>query len=127
MKKVKKTDGPRKVYEDQNHSKAIATGFHGDSSEQEVEQLLKETITGIGVSTESALAKLITQDFTYVKDNDGRNKCVRSANMLRKEKRGRKVKISRSMDAGERFHHKRLGTSNVAFTRDVAFLSTRFH
>ena len=36
-----KIDGPSKVYEDQNHGKAVATGFHRDSSEQEIEQLLK--------------------------------------------------------------------------------------
>ena len=36
-----------------------------------------------------------------------RNKFVRSANMLRKELRGRKLKLSRSMDADERFHQKR--------------------
>ena len=33
-----------KVPEDQNHGKAVTTGFHGDSTEQEVEQLLRETI-----------------------------------------------------------------------------------
>ena len=42
--------------------------------------------------------------------NDGdRNKFIRSANMLKKELRGRKVKITRSMDAEERFHNKRMG------------------
>ena len=31
-----KADESSKVHEDQNHGKAVATGFHGDSSEQEV-------------------------------------------------------------------------------------------
>ena len=43
-------------------------------------------------------AKPITCAFIYCKDNDERNKYVRSANMLRKELRGRKI-----------FHQKRLG------------------
>ena len=34
-----KADGLSKVHEDQNHGKAVATGFHGDTSEQEIEQL----------------------------------------------------------------------------------------
>ena len=37
-----------------------------------------------------------------------RNQYVRSANMLRKELRGRKIKISPSMDAEETFHQKRM-------------------
>ena len=107
-----KADESSKVHEDQNHGKAVATGFHGDSSEQEVEQLLRETITEIGMSTGNAKierpAKPITHAFIYLSDNSERNKYVRSANKLRKELRGRKIKISRSMDAEERFHHKRL-------------------
>ena len=47
-------DGPSKVHEDQNHGKAAATGFHGDTCEQEVEQLLRETMIEIGMSTENA-------------------------------------------------------------------------
>ena len=56
---------------------AVATGFHGDSSEHEVEQLLKETITEIGMSTQNpkieCLAKRITHAFICVKDTDERN------------------------------------------------------
>ena len=40
-------------------------------------------------------------------NDDERNKYIRSANMLKKELRGRKLKITRSMDAEERFHQKR--------------------
>ena len=108
-----KADESNKIHEDENHGKAVATRFHGDSSEQEVEQFLGETIIEIGMSTESvkikSLAKPITYAFIYFNDNDERNKCVRTANMLRKELRGTNIKISHSMDAEERSHQKRLG------------------
>ena len=54
-------------------------------------------------------AKPITHAFIHFKNDEERNKFVRSANMLKKELRGRKLKISRSMDADERFHKKRMG------------------
>ena len=60
-----------KVQKDQNHGKAEATGFHGDSIEQEVEQLLRETVAEIGMSTENVkikcLAKPIAYAFIYFK------------------------------------------------------------
>ena len=37
-----KTGKYNNVQENQNHGKAAATGFHGDSTEKEVEQLLRE-------------------------------------------------------------------------------------
>ena len=43
-----------------------------------------------------------------IKNDDERNKYIRSANMLKKELRGRKLNITRSMDAEERFHQKRM-------------------
>ena len=74
---------------------------------------LRETITDIGMSNKNAkiecLAKPITHAFIQFKDNDERNKYVRSAHMLRKELSGRKIKITRSMRKKERFHHKGLG------------------
>ena len=54
-------------------------------------------------------AKPITHAFLQFKDNDERDKFVRSANILKKELRGRKMKISPAMDAEERFHQTRLG------------------
>ena len=86
----KKTDESSKVHD-------------GDSFEQEVEQLLRETKTEIGMSTENAKiecpTKPITHAFIYFNDNNERNKYVGSAKKVRKELRGRKIKISRSMDA----------------------------
>ena len=68
-----RADESSKVHEDQNPGKAVATRFHSDSSDQEVEQLLRETITEIGMSTENAkiecLAKPITHAFIYFNDN----------------------------------------------------------
>ena len=54
-------------------------------------------------------AKPITHAFIHFKNDDERNKYIRSANMLRKEPRGRKLKVTRLMDAEERFHQKRMG------------------
>ena len=104
----------------QNQGKAIITGFHNETSESEVVQLLKEMITEIGMLIENAriecFAKPITHAFIHFKNDDERNKYVRTANMLRKELRGRKLKIIRLMDAAERFIRKEWDMSNTAFT-----------
>ena len=72
----------------------------------------KETITEIGMSIENAEidcpAKPITHALIYFRSDDERNRYIRSANMLRKDLRGRKLKINRSMDAEQRFHQKRM-------------------
>ena len=98
-------------------------------TEEQVERL-RETITEIAISTENVKikcpAKLITYAFIDFNDNDERNKYVRSANMLRKVLRGRKIKISpQSMDAEERFHQRRLGYIKCCIhTRhDISFAS----
>ena len=108
-----RSEEPARSREDQNQGKAVATGFHSETSEAEVEQLLKETITEIGMSTENVRiecpAKPITHAFIHFKNDDEMNKFVRSSNMLRKELKGRKIKMTRSMDAEERFHQKRMG------------------
>ena len=91
-------DELNRSHEDQNQGKAVVTGFHSETSESEVEQLLKETIIEIGMSIQNAriecLAQPIKRTFIYFKSDDGRNKYVRSANMLRKEMRGRKIKMT---------------------------------
>ena len=73
-------------------------------------RLQKESFKEIGMTMENARnecpAKPITHAFIHLKNDEERNKFVRSANMLKKELRGRKLKVSRSMDADERFHHK---------------------
>ena len=93
-------------------------------------QLLRETITVIGMSTENAKiecpAKRITHAFIYFNDNNERNKYVRSANMLRKELRGRYRYHDQRMQKKE-FITRDWGISNVAFARDAAHLLNRFH
>ena len=89
---------PRGAHVDQNQGKAVITGFHSETSEPEVTQLLKESITEIGMTIENARiecpAKPITHAFIHFKNDEERNKYVRSANILRKELRGRKLKIT---------------------------------
>ena len=91
----------------------MITGFHNETTESEVTQLLREMINEIGMDFGSARiecpAKPITHAFIHFMNDGYRNKFIRSANMLKKELRGRKVKITRSMDAEERFHNKRMG------------------
>ena len=84
-------DELNRSHDDQSQGKAVVTGFHSETSESEAEQLLKETIIEIGMSIVNA-----------------RIECS-AANMLRKELRGRKLKITPSMDAEERFRQKRMG------------------
>ena len=107
-----RSDEPRRAHGDQNQGKAVTIGFHNETSESEVVQLLKESITEIGMTIENAKnecsAKPITHAFIHFKNDDERNKYIRSAKMLKKELRGRKLKITRSMDAEERFHQKRM-------------------
>ena len=97
---------------DQNQRKAVVAGFHDDTTAQEVQDTLKEIITTIGMSTDQIQikcpAKPIKHAFLQFTDNDERDKFVTTANILKKEVRGRKIKISPAMDAEEK-HQKRLG------------------
>ena len=74
-----------KAQEEQNYGKAVAAGFNGDLTEQEVEQMPGETIQVIGMSIENVKitcpAKPITYVFLVLNDDDEKNKYVRSANM----------------------------------------------
>ena len=67
------TDDSSKVHEDQNHGRAVATGFHGDTLEQEIERPPRRTITEIGMSYENTriecLAEPITHAFVYLQNN----------------------------------------------------------
>ena len=96
-----------------NQGETVITGFHSETTESEVIQFLKEMINEIGMDFGSARiecpAKPITHAFIHFMNDGDRNKFIMSANMLQKELRGRKIKITRSMDAEERFHNKRMG------------------
>ena len=91
----------------------MITGFHSETTESEVTQLLKEmineTVMDFGSARLVCPAKPITHAFIYFANDDERNKFIRSANMLKKELRGRKIRIKRSMEAEERFDNKRMG------------------
>ena len=106
-------ENSHKTHEEQNQRRAVATGFQDDTTEQEVEDLLKETIVAIGIAMDKinikCPAKPITHAFLQFTDSDERDKYVRSANMLKKELSGRKIRISSAMDAEERFHQQSLG------------------
>ena len=71
-----------------NQGKAVITGFHNETSEPELIQLLKESITEIGMTMENVriecLSKPITHAFIHFKNDEERNKFVSSANMLKK-------------------------------------------
>ena len=73
---------------DQNQGKAVVTGFHSETSESEVTQLLKESINEVEMDIGSAriecTAKPITHAFIHFKNDGENNKFVRSANMLKK-------------------------------------------
>ena len=117
-----RSDEPRRAHVDQNQGKAVITGCNSETSEPEVIQLLKESMAGIGMTIENARiecpAKPITHAFIHFKNDDERNKYISSANMFRKELRGRKLKITRSMDAEERFHQKN-GVTPVLHSRET--------
>ena len=108
-----RSEDNKKEHVGENQGKTVITGFHSETTESEITQLLKEMINEIGMDFGSARiecpAKPITHAFIHFVNDGERNKFIRSANMLRKELRGRKIKITRSMDAEERFHNKRMG------------------
>ena len=74
---------PRGTHVDRNQGKAVITGFHNETSESEVIQLLEQSITEIGMTIENTrvecAAKPITHVFIHFKNDDERNKYVRSA------------------------------------------------
>ena len=86
----------KKEHVDENQGKTVITGFHSETTESEVTQLLKELINEVGMDFGNARiecsAKPITHAFMHFINDGGRNKFIRSANMLKKELRGRKIK-----------------------------------
>ena len=103
-----KSEESEGAHVDRNQGKAVITRFHNEISEPEVLQLLKESITEVGMTVMNVRiegpAGPITPAFIHFRNDGERNEFVRSANMQKKELRGRKLKISRSMDADERCH-----------------------
>ena len=96
-----------------NQSETVITGLHSETTESEVTVLLKEMMNEIGMDFWSVKlvcpAKPITHAIIYFENDNERNKFIRSANMLKRELRGRKIRITRSMEPEERFYNKRIG------------------
>ena len=96
-----------------NQSETVKTGLHSETTESEVTDMLKEIMNDIGMDFGSVklacLTKPIIHAFIYFANDNERNKFIRSANMLKKELKERKIRITRSMEAEERFCNKRLG------------------
>ena len=82
-----------------NQSETVITGLHNETTESEVTVMLKEMMNEIGMDFGSARlvcpAKPITHAFIYFVNDNERNKFIRSANMLKRELRGRKIRITR--------------------------------
>ena len=78
-----------------NQSETVITGLHSETTDSEVTVMLKEMMKEIGMDFESVkllcLAKPITHAFIYFENDNERNKFIRSANMLKRELRGRKI------------------------------------
>ena len=85
-----KIEESKGAHVDRNQGKAVITGFHNETSEPEVIQLVKESITEIGMTMENvrieSTAKPITHAFIHFKNDKERNKFVRSANILKKKR-----------------------------------------
>ena len=90
----------KKEHVGEDQGKTVIAGFHSETTESEITQLLKEMINEIGMDFGSARiecpAKPITHAFIHFVNDGERNKFIRSTNMLKKELRGRKIKITRS-------------------------------
>ena len=118
-----RSDEPRGAHGDQNQGKAVITGFHSETSESEVIQLLKESETEIGTTIENAriecAATPITHASIHFKNDDERNKYIRSANMLRKELRGRKVKDNAINGRRGNIPSEKKGVRQILHSRDT--------
>ena len=97
----------RQAQEAQRKTRAVAAGFHQDTSEQEATDLLTATILTAGMTIEKVQikcpAKPITHAFLQFIDVDERDKYIRSANRQTCEARGRIIRITPAMDAEERY------------------------
>ena len=110
-----------------NQSETVITGLHSDTTESEVTVMLKEIMNGIGMDFVNVKlvcpAKPITHAFIYFANDNERNKFIRSANILKRELRRRKIRETRSMEAEERFYNKRIGYVKSRIHKNTASLS----
>ena len=113
MKQNNRSDDERNRNVTANQGETVIAGLHKETTESEVTDMLKEIMREIGMDYGKVKlvcpAKPITHAFVYFENDSESNKFIRSANMLKKELRGRKIRITRSMEAEERFYNKRIG------------------
>ena len=113
MKQNNRSDDERNRNVTANQGETVIAGLHKETTESEVTDMLKEIMKEIGMDYGKVKlvcpAKPITHAFVYFENDSESNKFIRSANMLKKELRGRKIRITRSMEAEERFYNKRIG------------------
>ena len=83
-----RSEDNKKEHVDENQGKTVITGFHSETTESEVTQLLREMINEIEMDFGSARiecsAKPITHAFIHFKNDGDRTKFIRSSNMLKK-------------------------------------------
>ena len=100
----------------------VTTGFHCETTE--VTQLSREMINEIGMDFGRAKIecseKPISHDFM---DNGERNKFIRSANMLKRESRWRKISITNQWLLKKDSTTKEWDMSNIALIRDTTCFS----
>ena len=118
-----RSDERRRAHVDQNQGKAVITGFHSGTSESEVIQLLKESLTEVGMTIESAriecLAKPITHGFIHFRNDDERNKYIRSANMLTKRTTRKDVKDNAINGRRRKIHSEKKGVRQILFSLET--------
>ena len=68
----KRNDEPNRFHDDQKQGKAVVTGIHSETSEAEVEQLLKETITEIGMSIGNVRTECPAKPITHAYSSTSR-------------------------------------------------------
>ena len=79
-----------RMQEDQNKRRAVAIGFHDDTTEEEVETPVTSTIVDAGMLKDKIqIAKPITHAFLQFTDSEERDMYIRSTNMQRRESRER--------------------------------------
>ena len=106
----------------------MVTGFYSETTESEATQLFGGVGMDIGNARIECTAKPITHAFTHFKNDGERNKFTRSANMLKKELRERKITIIRSMDAEERGSTtKEWSTPNTKSSRNTMSIRINNH
>ena len=100
--------------EDQNQRRAVVTGFHEDTTGQEVQDTLKEIITTMEMLMDQnqikCPAKPITHAFMQLKDNDERDEIYQvSEHIEERVERTKNKDITGHgcRNAEERFHQKR--------------------